>query len=86
MPRCEGTLDQSGDTDRSWSVEGRIPWTLFAPTGGQPNAGDTWRFALCRYDYGAEGTEPLLTSSAPLTQRNYHRYEDYGRLTFEPAK
>ncbi|WP_169974932.1 carbohydrate-binding family 9-like protein [Tautonia rosea] len=79
----EGTLDHPGDSDRSWSVEGRIPWSLFEATGGRPAIGDTWRFALCRYDYGPEGTEPLLMSSAPLGQPSFHRYEDYGLLHFK---
>jgi hypothetical protein len=79
----DGTLDQPGDRDRGWSVEGRIPWSLFAPTGGRPALGASWRFALCRYDYGPEGTKPVLMSSAPLTQASFHRYEDYGVLRFE---
>ena len=52
-------------------------------SGGRPRPGASWLFALCRYDYGPEGTEPVLMSSAPLTRANYHRYEDYGRLHFE---
>lgn len=79
----EGTLDQSGDTDASWTVEGRIPWSAFRPTGGRPNPGDEWRFALCRYDHGPEGTRPILMSSAPLTKPSFHRHEDYARLRFE---
>jgi len=83
----DGTLDQAGDRDVGWSVEGRIPWSAFAPTGGKPKPGDEWRFALCRYDYGPKGTSPILGSSAPLTQPNFHRHEDYGKLVFEgPAK
>jgi hypothetical protein len=78
-----GTLDRPGDADEGWTVEGRIPWSAFAPTGGKPKAGDAWRFALCRYDHGPEGTKPVLMSSAPLTKANFHRYEDYGVLTFE---
>jgi len=78
-----GTLDQAGDRDVGWSVEGRVPWSAFAPTGGKPNPGDEWRFALCRYDYGPKGTRPILTSSAPLTQPSFHRHEDYGKLRFE---
>jgi hypothetical protein len=79
----DGTLDQPGDTDRSWSVEGRIPWSLFEAAGGRPSIGDSWRFALCRYDYGPEGTDPLLMSSAPLTQPSFHRFEDYALLRFK---
>jgi hypothetical protein len=83
VAKVDGTLDQPGDLDRSWTVEGLIPWSAFAPTGGRPKVGDSWSFALCRYDYGPEGTEPVLTSSAPLRRMSFHRFEDYGRLTFE---
>jgi hypothetical protein len=81
--RLEGTLDKPGDRDVGWTVEGRIPWSAFAPTGGKPEPGAVWTFALCRYDYGPEGTRPLLMSSAPLRKESFHRYEDYGRLNFE---
>ena len=79
----KGTLDHPGDQDESWTVEGRIPWSAFALTGGKPKPGDEWLFALCRYDYGPKGTEPTLMSSAPLTKPSFHRYEDYGKLRFE---
>lgn len=79
----DGTLDQPGDTDKSWTVEGRIPWTAFQPTGGQPRPGAAWKFALCRYDYGPQGTKPVLMSSAPLSRASFHQTEDYGTLQFE---
>jgi hypothetical protein len=79
----EGSLDQPGDRDRGWTVEGRIPWSAFAATGGRPKPGATWRFAICRYDYGPDGTQPVLMSSAPLTRPSFHRHEDYGRLILE---
>jgi len=80
----DGTLDRPGDRDRGWTVEGRIPWSAFAATGGRPAPGSAWRFALCRYDYGADGTSPVTISSAPLRRPSFHRFEDYGRLIFEP--
>lgn len=83
VAQIDGTLDRPGDVDRGWSVEGRIPWTTFAMTGGRPAPGSVWRFALCRFDYGPKGTEPVLMSSAPLREPNFHRLEDYGRLRFE---
>ena len=83
----DGTLNQPGDVDRGWIIEGRIPWSAFTAAGGRPAAGTTWRFALCRYDYGPDGTKPLNTSSAPLRKLSYHRTPDYGWLTFEgPAR
>lgn len=82
----DGSLDDPGKTDKKWTVEGRLPWTLFAATGGKPQAGDTWQFQLSYYDYGPDGTEPELGSCAPLTVPSYHRYEDYAGLKFEAAK
>ena len=84
--KLDGTLNKYDDRDKGWSVEGRIPWTAFKATGGRPMAGDRWRFAMCRYDYSVvhEGAE--LSSSAPLTQANFHRYEDFGELVFVGGK
>ena len=79
----KGTLDQPGDRDESWTVEGRIPWSAFKPTGGKPKPGSVWLFAICRYDYRKEGTDPITMSSAPLKKPSFHRYEDYGKLRFE---
>lgn len=71
-----GTLNQAGDRDRGWTVEGRIAWEGFEA----PKAGELWRFALCRYDYSSAYEAPELSSCAPLTERNFHRYEDYADL------
>ena len=34
-----GTLNEPGDRDTGWTVEGRIPWSDFNHTGGRPGAG-----------------------------------------------
>jgi hypothetical protein len=80
--RLDGTLNNWTDKDKGWTVEGRIPWKAFEATGGRPKAGTKWRFALCRYDYSSAYDRPDLSSTAPLTQSDFHRYEDYGTLTF----
>lgn len=81
-----GTLNKWQDEDQGWQVEGRIPWQDFQASGGAPKAGDTWRFALCRYDYSVAFEAADLTSTAPLTRPDFHRYEDYGRLEFVGEK
>jgi hypothetical protein len=80
--RLQGTLNNWEDKDTGWTVEGRIPWTAFQATGGRPKEGEKWRFALCRYDYSVTLERPELSSTAPLTQSDFHRYEDYGELVF----
>ncbi len=82
----QGSLENPGKTDKKWSVEGRIPWSLFEAAGGRPKTEDVWTFQLSFYDYGPEGTEPELGSCAPLTIPNYHRYEDYAGLRFAGEK
>jgi hypothetical protein len=84
--KLSGTLNNWEDRDKGWTVEGRIPWSAFKPTGGRPKAGDRWKFALCRYDYSATLEAPELSSTAPLTQSDFHRYEDYGELVFVGGK
>jgi Carbohydrate family 9 binding domain-like len=80
--KLDGTLNDYTDKDKGWTVEGRIPWSAFKATGGRPKAGDRWRFALCRYDYSVGFDQPETSTSAPLTQANFHRYEDYAELVF----
>ena len=84
--KLRGTLNKHEDKDKGWTVEGRIPWAAFKATGGRPKPGETWRFALCRYDYSVYLEQPGLSSTAPLTQMDFHRYEDYGELTFVGPK
>lgn len=80
--KLTGTLNDWRDQDTGWVVEGGIPWTAFTATGGKPKPGDKWRFALCRYDYSVAFEQVETSSCAPLTQSDFHRYEDYSVLTF----
>ncbi len=77
----KGTIDKRDDRDEGWSVEGRIRWQDMSMTGGRPAIGESWKFALCRYDY-TKGKDPELSTCAPLTQGSFHRYEDYATLKF----
>ena len=81
-----GTLNNWRDKDEGWSVEGKIPWTDFLRTGGRPAAGETWKFALCRYDYSVDFEGPELSTCAPIKppngQANFHHYEGYAKLKF----
>jgi hypothetical protein len=83
--QLDGTLNRWQDDDTSWSVEGRMPWTDLLRTGGRPNVGETWKFALCRYDYSVDFEGPELSTCAPLKSKkfpDFHLYEDYAPLKF----
>jgi len=81
-----GSLNQPDDVDQGWTVEGRIPWTDFLRTGGRPEVGESWRFALCRYDYNRQWKEPDLSTIAPIRSQRlgafFHQIEDYAILRF----
>ena len=62
--KLRGTLNDWTDTDKGWSVEGRIPWRDFVRTGGRPEAGDIWKFTLCRYDFSVDFEGPELSTCA----------------------
>jgi len=80
--KLRGTLNNWTDKDKGWTVEGRIPWSVFQPSGGRPKGGDRWRFALCRSDYSVTLERPELSTSAPLTAADFHHYEEYQELVF----
>jgi uncharacterized repeat protein (TIGR03806 family) len=80
-----GTLNNWTDKDEGWTVEGRVPWTDFLRTGGRPNPGESWSFALCRYDYSVDFEGPELSTCAPLSSKphpDFHHFEDYATLRF----
>jgi len=79
-----GTLEDRKDHDQGWTVEGRIPWIDFMPTGGRPDLNEVWLLALCRYDY-SQGAAPELSSCAPLRRPNFHLVEDYAKIRFAGA-
>jgi glucose/arabinose dehydrogenase len=85
MVKRRGTLNERGDRDLGWSVEGRIPWKDFAPTGGKPKVGDEWRVALCRYDYDIKQKRPELSSTAPYKVLDFHRTQDFAPMKFVGA-
>jgi uncharacterized repeat protein (TIGR03806 family) len=80
--KLDGTLNHWQDKDKGWSVEGRIPWKDFLRTGGRPEPGENWKFALCRYDYSVDFEGPELSTCAPLKTSNFHAFEDYATLKF----
>ena len=80
--QLRGTLNHWQDKDQGWSVEGRIPWRDLAKTAGRPSIGESWKFAACRVNVSVGIDGPELSSCAPLTRPNFHRFEDYATLKF----
>jgi hypothetical protein len=65
-----------------WVVLAEIPSALVcgAPV---PLAGRQWRFSFSRYDYTRGRAEPVISSTSPHPQADFHRQQDWGFLWFE---
>jgi glucose/arabinose dehydrogenase len=80
-----GTINNWSDRDKGWTVEARMPWRDFLPTGGRPAPGDVWMHSLCRYDYSIGLEKHSLSTNTPKASEgkaDFHRYEDYVPLKF----
>jgi hypothetical protein len=79
-----GELNNPDVIDEYWQLEVAIPFAeLPSLKGASPQAGDTWLFHVSRYDYSIhlpDGVE--LSSSAKLSEVNFHLAEDWQKLIF----
>jgi len=80
----DGTLNDTSDIDRYWSMEIAIPFKGLPVLKGKPPAtGDKWLFHLARYDYSYSLKKHReLSSTAYLTSRNFHNYDEWIVLLF----
>ena len=76
----DGTVNQPGDKDKSWSVEIALPWKVLkecAPGKKPPLAGDQWRVNFSRVEYRVEVKDGLYSKVAdpatgkPLPEDNW---------------
>lgn len=64
----------------TWRVEASIPLCEVGDDPIQP--GDRWLFSFSRYDYTRGRPEPVLSSTSPHTELNYHAQTEWGTLIF----
>ncbi len=74
----DGTLNQDGDVDRSWTVEVAIPWAQIPSAGGPPSAEASWSINLYRLDQG-------FHAAWSPAGNDYHNLPGFGRVTFAMA-
>ncbi len=76
----EGTLNDPSDTDRGWTVELALPWTVLeeaAPEGRPPRPGEQWRMNFSRVQWQLEVIDGRYrkrrdpTTGRPLPESNW---------------
>lgn len=67
----QGTVNDPGDNDTSWTIEAAIPWKAFnrhSGGGDPPDPGATWRMNFSRVEWKTEtGNGDYLKKSSPET-------------------
>ena len=56
------------------------PGRDFLRTGGRPDVGERWKFALCRYDYSVDFEGPELSTCAPLKSQPHPDFHHHRGL------
>jgi hypothetical protein len=64
-----------------WAVLAAIPFDMVADSG-RAGAGSRWLFSFSRYDYTRNQPAPVLSSTSPHRELNYHRQQEWGTLLF----
>jgi hypothetical protein len=65
-----------------WSVLATIPVNMVADSG-RVSPGSRWLFSFSRYDYTQGHATPVLSSTSPHREVNFHRQEEWGTLLFK---
>jgi hypothetical protein len=66
---------------RQWFIYAEIP-VLAVCGADQPLAGTSWRFSFSRYDYVRGRAEPIISSTSPHSEPDFHRQPEWRTLQF----
>jgi len=64
-----------------WRVLALVPFSLVVESGAAA-PGVRWRFSFSRYDYTHGEAQPVLSSTSPHREVNFHRQQEWGTLQF----
>ena len=85
-----GTLNDSRNKDRYWTIEMALParqiapWYMFTPREEHYfGPGSEWRVLISRYNHSRYLEKTELSMFPQLSKTNYHLLEEYGIIHFE---
>lgn len=75
---------------KTWIEDQNSRWHVFAEIPGHvvcgsndPLAGSLWHFSFSRYDYTQGVAEPVISSTSPHVEVNFHSQKEWGVIHFE---
>jgi len=81
MVNPPGFKSRSDITPTGWTAEARIPASLVDPKGRITPASQ-WRASFCRYDAWSDRRPPVLSSTSPHKELNFHRRHEWRPICF----
>jgi hypothetical protein len=79
----DGTVNERADTDRSWTVEMRIPHaSLPGMPRVPPETGDRIRMNFYRYERSGEDNRTLYYAWNPVVSGSFHQPDRFGEAVF----
>jgi hypothetical protein len=64
-----------------WFVYAEVPASIVSGCN-RPIANTQWRFSFSRYDYTRGVKEPVISSTSPHAEADFHRQHEWGAMTF----
>ena len=83
--RCQGTLNESHDKDRSWTAEVAMPLRDLVTADQSFGPGTQWSILVSRYNHRRGLKDPELSMVPQLSKTNYHLIEEYAVLELTRA-
>lgn len=87
---AEALIPGEAFRSKTWIEDKNSRWHVFAEIPAQvvcgsndPLAGSRWHFSFSRYDYTQGVTEPVISSTSPHAQANFHSQKEWGVIEFE---
>ncbi len=81
-----GTLNDCSDVDKGWSLIIAIPIEMLERKGYAFAPGQDWTMLVARQNFSADLPVKEYSMQTPLTQIDFHVYEEYGDLILLPAE
>jgi len=87
---AEALIPGEAFRSKTWIEEKNSRWHVFAEIpahvvcgSNDPLAGSRWHFSFSRYDYTKGVNEPVISSTSPHIEANFHSQKEWGVIPFE---
>ena len=83
--KIDGKLNSRNGTDKGWTVEMELPFSMFQVTGGKtPKPGSHWRADMFRFERPSRNRIIEAHAWSPTPNWDFHDMQRWGWIVFNP--